>query len=276
MKVFAFILIMGIVIQSCYSPRYIYTPATQNIPLINKKGQVEAALYYAGSADAFKAGNYNHGLDIQTAWAVTNHFALMLNETVRNEKNSGNDSYYQNDSSFLSYKRNFTELAAGYFGFSKRKPKMQFQVFGGLAFGSSKIYDDYISNNIQTNKYHKSDVVIVFIQPAFTYAPAKQFLAALSSRFTEIIFKHIRTNYTPVELDNYILDSIAIAPVFFWEPAMSYSFSLKKTPLTISLQGAVSILLNRRFVEYRSTNIALGIVYLFSKFKKSKVPAFKN
>ena len=38
----------------------------------------------------------------------------------------------------------------------KKIYKMQFQVFGGAAFGSSKIFDDFTSNSIQVNKYHYS------------------------------------------------------------------------------------------------------------------------
>ena len=101
---------------ACYSPRYVYSPPTQNIPLLNKKNDLEFSAFYAGSINAFKEkGNYNRGFDIQTAWAVSNHFAVMLNESVRWEKNGGNDSFFPNDSSFLSYKRNFTEVGAGYF-----------------------------------------------------------------------------------------------------------------------------------------------------------------
>ena len=93
-------------ISSCYTPRYVYSPPTQNIPRIDKKNDVELAVNYGTSIDIFHSkGNYNRGLDLLTAWAFINHFAIMLNENFRWESNSTNDTYFQRDSSFLTYKR---------------------------------------------------------------------------------------------------------------------------------------------------------------------------
>lgn len=264
-------------IDACYSPRYVYSPPTQNIPMLDKKNDLEFSAFYAGSINAFKEkGNYNRGFDLQAAWAVSNHFAVMLNESVRWEKNGGNDSFFQNDSSFLSYKRNFTEIGVGYFTSAKDNKKMQFQVFGGAAFGSSKIFDAFTSNNIQVNKYYYSRDTKIFIQPALIYSPFKNFSAALSSRFTEVVFTHVRTNYTSTELDNYILDSISVSPVFFWEPAVSYTFGFKKFPVKFQLQGSITVLLNRRFIEHRDTNIGIGLIYNFLKNTKNKPTASNN
>ena len=260
--------------MSCYSPRYVYSPPTQNIPSLNKKNALEFSAFYAGSVNTFKAkDNYNHGFDLHTALAISKHFGIMLNESARWEKNGGNESFFQNDSSFLTYKRNFTEAGAGYFTAFENNKKMQFQVFGGTAFGSSKISDDFISNSVQVNKYHYSRVTKIFIQPAFIYSPSKNFSAALASRLTEILFTHIRTNYTSTELDNYVLDSISVSPVFFWEPSVCYTFGFRKFPVKLRLQGSISILLNHRFVEYRSFNIGFGLVSNFLKNKENKPAA---
>ena len=200
----------------------------------------------------------------------------MLNESARWEKNDGNDSFFQNDSSFLSYKRNFIEAGAGYFTTAENNKKMQFQVFGGAAFGSSKIFDDFSSNNVHVNKYHYSSVIKIFIQPAIMYSLFKTFSTSLSSRFTEVLFTNIRTNYSSAELDNYILDSISVSPVFFWEPAVSYTFGFKKFPVKIQVQGSISILLNHRFVEHRDTNIGVGLIYDFLKNTKNKMASSNN
>jgi hypothetical protein len=247
--------------SSCYSPRYVYSPSTQNIPLLQRKNDLEFSGFYAGSINSFKEkGNSNQGFDIHAAWAFGDHLAAILGESYRWEKNGGNDSFFPNDSSLLSYKRNFIELGVGYFTSMKDNQKMQFQLFGGTAFGSSDIADDYVSNNIHTDKYHNSRITKIFIQPAIIYSPFKNFSGALSSRITEIIFTHIHTNYSPTELDNYILDSLTVSPVFFWEPAVSYTFGFKKIPLKLRLQGSISILLNHRFVEHRTGNVGIGII----------------
>jgi len=271
------ILLVSSALGSCYAPRYVYSPSTQNIPLLNKKNDLEFSAFYAGWLSDFKGkNNYNRGFDAQAAWAMSNHFALMVNENARWEKNGDNDTFFYSDSSSLSYKRNFTEFGFGYFSSIHHNEKMKFQVFGGVAFGSSKISDDYFSNGVQAGKYHNSSVTKIFIQPALIYSPAKNFSGALTSRFTEVIFAHINTNYTSAELDNYILDSLATSPVYFWEPAVSYTFDFKKIPVKLRLQGSVSILLNHRFVEHRTGNIAIGIVADISKRKKVKESGSKK
>ncbi len=264
-------------ISSCYTPRYVYSPVTQNIPSIDKKNDVELSANYGTAINIFHSkSNYNRGLDLHTAWAFSNHFAIMLNENFRWESNGANDTFFQRDSSFLTYKRNFTENGAGYFTSMKKNKKMQFQVFAGAAFGSSKISDDFFSNSILTKKYHQSRVTKLFIQPSFIYKPGPNFNAALSSRFTEILFSHIRTNYTSVELNNYLLDSLTFSPVFFWEPAITYTFGFKKFPFKFRVQGSVSVLLNHRFVEHRSSNIGIGLVSNFLNHKQKKNSASKN
>ncbi len=277
MKKIIFSFFISCFISSCYTPRYVYSPPTQNIPGISKKNDLELCANYGTSLDIFHSkSNYNHGIDLHTAWALANHFAIMVNENFRWESNNANDTYFQGDSSFLTYKRNFAEIGFGYFTPMKKNKKMQFQFFAGAAFGSSKISDDFSSNSILSKKYHQSRTTKFFIQPAFVYKPGANFNAALSTRFTEIVFSHIRTNYTSTELGNYLLDSLTFSPAFFWEPALTYTFGFKKFPFKFRLQSSISVLLNHRFIEHRSSNISIGLVSNFIQRKQKKRADFKN
>jgi len=272
-----FFSILSFSINSCYTPRYVYSPSAQNIPLIHKKNDLEFSGFYSASLNRFKGkGDYNRGFDLQSAWAISNHFAVMLNESAQWEKNGTNDTYYFGDTSRLSYRRNFVEIGLGYFSATRHSPKMQVQVFGGAAFGISDITDRYLSNNVEADKYHNSNVTKIFLQPALLYSPLKNFSAAFSSRFTAVIFTHIHTNYTAEELDNYLLDSLTVSPVFFWEPAVSYAFGFKKFPVKFRVQGSLSVLINHRFIEHRSTNFGLGIFADFYKKNKSKSTSPKS
>ena len=156
----------------------------------------------------------------------------------------------------------------------KANKKMQFQVFTGAAFGSSKIFDDYFSNSILSKKYFQSRVKKLYIQPAFVFKPNPNFNAALSTRFTEVAFSHIATNYDAAELNNYLLDNINTSPLFFWEPALTYTFGFKNLPVKFRVQGSISVLLNHRFIEHRSSNIGLGLVadIIQKKSQKKEVP----
>jgi len=71
------------------------------------------------------------------------------------------------------------------------------------------------------------------------------------------------------------LDSISVSPVFFWEPAVNYTFSFKKFPCKIPAPGSLTVLLNHRFVEHRNTNLGIGATYNFLKAKEIK-PAISN
>ena len=258
---------MGLV--SCYSPRYVYSPSTENIPLLKEKNDVEVAAFYAGSLNLFQTNNnYNRGIDLHGAYAVSDHFALMVNENIRWERN-GNSDIHPRDSSSLFYKRNFTEIAAGYYTQIGQNSKMLFQVFGGTAFGKSQILDHSVSLGILLNEYHKSNVTKIFIQPAFIGNFTDNFSLSFSSRFTRVGFSHIQTDYTSEELHRYQLDSLANFKMLFWEPAMNITFGFPGVPIKFRFQTSFSSLLSDHFFWHRSSNLAVGIVYNFQPFKKS-------
>ncbi len=266
-KRFAGILMFtSVAFVSCYSPRYVFAPSTQNIPILNRKNALELSGGYSGSLNTFsdKGDSYN-GFDMQGAWAITNHIAAIFSGSAHWEKNTSNDTYYAGDTSMLSYKRHFTEIGIGYYSPVNFNPRMNFQVFGGMAFGAFDINDQYTSNSVVTNKYHNSRPTKIFLQPSVTYRLFKNLWSTFSSRITAVVYRKINTNYSPTELDNYIFDSLTVSPVYFWEPAVNYTFGFKKFPLRLKLQGSLAILINHRFVQHRTGNIALGIVADFPK-----------
>ncbi|HVZ97917.1 MAG TPA: hypothetical protein VG847_13640 [Chitinophagaceae bacterium] len=260
------LLVANMTLISCYSPRYVFAPSTQNIPLLNRKNDLEVSGAYSGSLNALddKGDSYN-GADVQAAWAITDHLAAIFGESIHWEKNTGNDTYYAGDTSVLSYKRHFTEIGIGYYSPVNFNPRMKFQVFGGAAFGAFDINDQYTSNGIVEDKYHNSRPVKIFLQPSITYRLFKNSWCTFSSRITAVIFRKINTNYNAVELDNYILDSLTVSPVYFWEPSVNYTLAFEKLPLKLRLQGSLAILINHRFIQHRTGNIALGIVADFPK-----------
>lgn len=277
MRNLIFILFLVIFSSSCYSPRYVYSPAAQNIPLLNNKGDYKLGAFYStGSLPSAKKNTYNNGLDVHTAYAISNHFGLMINEFLRWEKNDGKNDFYFADSSTITYKRNLTELGIGYFTNITKDKNLKLQVFAGSAFGKSSIKDIFLSNGSAVRKYHDSRITKFFIQPAILYNQSFNFSATLSSRFSAVSFEHIKTNYTKDELNNFLLDSLSGSTVFFWEPAMSYTFSFKKLKsIRFEVQTTLSVLLNHRFIDYRSFNAAFGVLTDFSSHKKAS-RSFQN
>ena len=265
-KYYALVLLLMSMLESCYSPRYVFSPSTQNIPLLHRKNDLELSGSYSSSLNLINGKNDSfNGFDVQGAWAVTNHIAMIAGESMHWEKNNSNDTYYFGDTSRLSYKRQFTEIGVGYYSPVNYNPRMMFQAFAGTDFGLFDINDAYTSDNITSLKYHHSHVMKFFFQPSVNYHFLKNFWTSVSSRITMVIFSHINTNYNAAQLDNYILDSLTVSPVFFWEPAVNYMIGFKKIPVKLKLQGSLCILINHRFVAHRSGNAAIGIVADFPK-----------
>jgi hypothetical protein len=98
----------------------------------------------------------------------------------------------------------------------------------------------------------------------------------LSSRFSLICFRHIRTDYTSDELTKYALNDLK-TPLIFWEPATVQAFSFKQVPgIMLELQGGMTFLLTNRFVDYRSFSFSAGIVADLGKILGSRPAAAKQ
>lgn len=251
------------VLASCYSPRYVYSPSTLNIPALSKKSEVRVAGYVAENTGRTGAlsnpTGSSIGIDIHLAYAVNRHFAVMVNQYNRWEDNGKDNDVFPGDSIIIKYFRNLTEVGAGYFKVLGDSNSI-FQVFTGVATGKFSIKERNASNNIAFNRFHKSNITKVFIQPAIIAGVHKNFTASFASRFSAIYYSGITTDYTASEQDKYFLTDLNRSPVFFWEPAMDFSFGFKKVKgVKLNLQSGFSVLINRRFIDYRTINFGVGI-----------------
>ncbi|MFP5470205.1 MAG: hypothetical protein ACLGGV_01280 [Bacteroidia bacterium] len=157
---------------SCTPPMYI--PNTTNTPSLKYKGDMEAS-YSTGT----------NGHDLQTAYAVSDDYGVMLNLSLGNEKN---------DSSANFLKHNFFE---GGFGRtfilnkdSDKETKSMFTVFSGFGYGSTKGLVNF-SNIFDIDLNYTNDIegslFRVFIQPSI----------GLSSDNIDFFFT-LRTSYVNV------------------------------------------------------------------------------
>jgi hypothetical protein len=270
-----------ILASSCYSPRYVYSPTTTNVPLIIKKGDSKLAGYYSiNPGEANKqttAGKLNsgYGLDIQAAYAITNHFAIQGSYAKRWEKNYADFNLNSSDSSLITYSRNSTEFGLGYYTYLDKRKASFFQVFAGAGSGKSAFADKYFTGNIDA-KHFAMDVTRLYIQPAILIRYGEVFASSFSSRVSFVFFKNITGDYTAVELDRYQLKDMDKDVKIFWEPAFINTFGLKKLPgLKLEIQLGMAFLMSQRFVDYRTYNLSAGLVLDIPKFFKNKT-ADKN
>lgn len=275
--IFTFYILVSV---SCYTPRYVYSPSAHNVPVLLKKGdsKLAANLSTNFSKKNTSAGivkdNKSHGIDLQGAYALTHKFAVQVNYYRRTEKNNGDFSANNLDSSVINYTRHLTEIGFGYYKALMRNNRSIFQVFAGIGFGKFGFTDiGRDQNNVFHNNLHQAGITKLFVQPAFTIRNKRNFATSLSSRFSVIYFRNIKTDYSAAELDKYKLDSLDYRPRLFWEPAVVNTFGFKKIPgLQLEFQAGLSLLQSPLFIDYRSFNFSLGILFDVPKLLKGGKP----
>ncbi|MEO7263364.1 MAG: hypothetical protein ABIW38_00560 [Ferruginibacter sp.] len=277
MKIFFLCICVPLAITACYTPRYVYSPAAQNVPTLTKKGDINFTAYYSTSF-AIKSKDAtnnikvkNSGADVQVAIAFNNHWAAQAAYFTRKETNDGN---YQSitDSAVINYKRDAFDAGIGYFTPLPGRVNSYFQVFVGLGTGNYNFTDEGRNlNGFSYSRFHKAKALKCYFQPAIMLWPSKNYSTAFSSRFTLIKFQNIKTSYNFTELNNYKLDSIAVSSTIFWEPALTNNISFKHLPgIQIQMQAGFAFLLTRHFVDSRPFNFSLGLNAELQKIFKRK------
>lgn len=256
-NVLSFVLALMLAL-SCNTPRYVHSPAAHNVPVLTQKGDGKIGGYYSTNLvgreidennDKTKYNNSN-GFDLQGAVAITDHFAIQANYFNRREKTF--DDY---DTVSVRYKRNLTELGLGYYVSMGEKKKVLFQIFAGAGLGRFSFTDVSPVHNY----YHQADVLKIYLQPAFVFRSPGSFSIALSFRNNIIKYNNIKTNYTPILLKDYKLDSLNYGMKFFLEPAFAGSFGFKNVPgLRLEFQMGLSALLSSYNVDHRVFNFSVG------------------
>jgi hypothetical protein len=268
MRIVFFLVIGALGFMSCYTPRYMYSPAAQNIPVLVKKGDSKVAAYISSNLSQKNNANNrtnesrSRGFDLQGAYAISNNFAIQANYFKRTESNNGYTVNGNLDSSFIRYKRQLTEIGVGYFKSLNKNNRVILQVFGGAGRGKFRFTDNgKTSDGINYNRTHLADITKLYIQPAFMFRSKGSFAASLSTRFSFVKFGNIKTNYTQGELSSYNLDDLTHGFRTFFEPAFSSTFGFNKLPgLQFEFQLGLALLTSSRYVDHRSFNFSGGIV----------------
>ena len=271
-------------IYSCYSPRYVYSPVAHNVPVLAKKGDSKLAFFYASNLkekatiNGIERKSSSSGIDVQGAYAITNHFAVQAAYSRRSEKNFADFNINSPDTSTINYTRNLTELGVGYFTFISGNKQSIFQVFAGVGIGKSSFADFYEPlSSPAFQRFFKMNVTRLYLQPAFMIRYKNTFATSLSSRFSVVYFKNISTDYSEQELESYQLKALGNGANIFWEPAFVNTVGFKKLPgLQFELQLGMAFLMTRHFVDYRTFNLSAGIVLDMPELFKGKKQAPKN
>lgn len=245
-----------IIATSCNTPRHIYSPVAHNVPVLTKKGDSKLGAAYSTNAvgqetkNGVEIDNRSRGYDLQGAVAITNNFAIQAAHAYRWEKTTGGP-----DSITIKYKRNLTEIGLGYYLPVNDKNNAFFQVFAGAGLGRFSFTD----NDKTGNYYHQANITKIYLQPAILFKSKGSFTTSVAVRFSGIGYSKIQTNYSASQLNDYHLEDLTGRMKCFFEPATVSSFGFKGVPgLRFEVQGGLSFLMARNYVDYRKFNFSIG------------------
>ena len=245
-----------IITASCNTPRYIYSPAAHNVPVLTKKGDSKFGAVYSTNAvgqtevDGQKIDNRSRGYDLHGAAAITDNFAVQASHFYRWEKSEGGT-----DSVTVKYKRNLTEIGLGYYMAINDNRNIFFQIFAGVGLGRFSFTD----NDKFGSYFHQANITKIYVQPAILFKSKGSFTTSIALRASSINYSKIKTNYAASQLSDYHLDDLSGRAKWFFEPATVSSFGFKNIPgLRFEVQGGLSFLMARNYIDYRKFNFSIG------------------
>ncbi|HEX8316736.1 MAG TPA: hypothetical protein VF609_17190, partial [Flavisolibacter sp.] len=196
-----------VLLSSCTQRRYIYAAAKNNTPSLQKKGDSRLnASFSFGKARGTGDSSVNYGYDIQGAYALTNHFALMASYYSRRESDVMDEGYRRAvliTSSFVNYRRHLLEAGAGYFDSIDKNAV--FNVYAGAAFGKLSLDDVGLMDSIRYARFFNANVRKYFIQPGVSFFNRSQGSFNLNLRLSLLQFNTTSTGYSDRELDYFNL-----------------------------------------------------------------------
>ncbi|HEX6334035.1 MAG TPA: hypothetical protein VFZ78_07395, partial [Flavisolibacter sp.] len=182
-------LVLVLATTSCRSYRYPYAASHIHQPLLVKKQDASLdATYSFGPAKGRADSSSNRGMDLQAAYAFSNHIAVMASWAFRRESD-GFQNDYENiyDTSLVRYRRNFFEAGAGYFTADAGR-KFVFSVYGGVGKGTLHIDDAIRSFGVSDTRFYSADLLKYFLQPGISFVEDENVHAAVCIRFSYVTY----------------------------------------------------------------------------------------
>lgn len=227
------LMIAAIPLSSCH---YYYKPNVSNVPLFLEKDEYRVAASVSG-------GEYIKTLEVQGAYSITNHLAVMSNFMYG----------YGGDKKKYNYGRGrYLDAAIGYykpFGRSK-----VFELYGGLG-GCSQFHQYSISAS--SNLFF----IKPFIQPSIGFT-SKAFDIALSSRISRLSFHGIQDQSQGLDYGN-VREISLNRTSFLMEPALTLRGGWKYTKLQLQLTGLIN--LKGLHLPFENHNASIGLYFALPK-----------
>ena len=230
-----FLLIL-LIISGCSS---VYMPNVPNTPMLSARGELNAAGHIT------LKGN----VSVNSAYAASDHFAIMLNGSVMNSTRSKKE-----------FSHNLIETGAGYFTTFGSDKNRVLEIYAGLGKGNSeRVYIDQSSGGLTTEDRQEVNFKKTFFQVNYS-SKRKQDFKLFGARFplnygTALRVSHVKmSDFMRNNVEQDKEDNIFLEPVFFTRMAISNAVQIQYT------SGSNFGLKNRKFLTAGNSVFSIGLV----------------
>jgi hypothetical protein len=208
MKTIRLLLQITLMIGFFTSCRIMYVPNSQNVPMLEEKGDLKVGITTK---------------DIQVAYGINNHLGIMANGYYNKNDWSLLSGTYENK--YLST-RSLVEGGLGYY--TTLGDKGRFEVYGGAGYGHVNYNYDLLYNDTLTESNSFGiNMLRTFIQPAIG-TQSDNFGFSFSTRFAAVNFSGLdSTGYSEAELVSEGLNELEQNMFIFIEPAITLRVGVK-------------------------------------------------
>jgi hypothetical protein len=200
-----------------------YMPNTPNVPMFTEKGELSAGAHVS------LKGN----ITFNTAYAVTDHFAVMLNGSMLNSEREKMD-----------FRHNLVEAAGGYFTTFGPENNRVLEIYGGFGGGNSDMTDkNKLGDGTPNYQRRETDFSKYFVQVNFS-SKKKKTLRLLDWEYPLNYGTALRASY--LNMSAHSLNGVAqpkennifLEPIFYTRLTLNPSVQLQYTSgTTIGLKS---------------------------------------
>ncbi|WP_206684036.1 hypothetical protein [Pontibacter beigongshangensis] len=216
-----------------------YMPNVPNVPMFTEKGELSAGGHITPK------GN----VTFNTAYAVTDHFAVQVNGSMLNTERRKRD-----------FRHNLIEAAGGYFTTFGPEANRVLEVYGGFGGGSSDRVDKKVNNagEMVTDRFEAS-FSKYFVQVNFS-SKRKKSLKLFSQEFPLNYGTTLRGSY--INMSDFKRNGIAATPEdnIFIEPIFYTRLTLNPSVQLQYSSGTTIGLKNRDYLTAAYSVFSLGVV----------------
>ncbi|MFD1186262.1 hypothetical protein [Pontibacter rugosus] len=245
---FLWLLALPLLLSSCGTSAYM--PNVPNVPMFTQKGELSA-----GGHVTLK-GN----ITFNTAYAVSDHFAVLLNGAMLSSERRKRD-----------YRHNLLEAGGGYFTTFGPNNNRILEVYGGFGGGSSERTENHENEETGEMTYERHDANFnkYFVQVNFS-SKRKKNLQLLGREFPLNYGTALRASY--VDMHEYTLnnvpgeleDNIFLEPIFYTRLTLNPAVQLQYT------SGTNIGLKNRDILTASYSVFSLGFVINVGSLEKKR------